>query len=151
MDQKLMIRLHERSPQERLLIAETLIHGVQKELPCPFPMQRRLYSEMTGEEFERWLYDHGICNPKVTERIDCDVVPRLIDEAIGEEIARRNGRYWTPGKPTNEAWHVLVTRDWGDGDLEVCEMDYMVCKTSPEFNDNVTAWMPLPEPYKEEE
>ena len=57
---------------------------------------------------------------------------------------------WIPGKPYT-ANHVLVTRRWQEDDLEVCELDYAVDKQIPGFVDNVTAWMPLPEPYKEGE
>lgn len=57
---------------------------------------------------------------------------------------------WIPGKP-DTARHVLVTRKWSEDDLEVCEMDYGVSVHSQNFVDNVIAWMPLPEPYKEDE
>lgn len=62
-----------------------------------------------------------------------------------EPVAR-----WIPGKPDG-ANHVLVTRQWQEDDLEVCELDYAVDKQMPGFVDNVSAWMPLPEPYKGEE
>lgn len=46
--------------------------------------QRILYANMSDAEFEKWLYEHGICNPNIHESIPCDAVPLLIDNAISE-------------------------------------------------------------------
>lgn len=54
-----------------------------KEMPSAEP-KRKIYANMSDEEFERWLYEHGICNPNIHESIPCDAVPLLIDNAINE-------------------------------------------------------------------
>lgn len=58
---------------------------------------------------------------------------------------------------------VLVTIKWDDGTYEVREMEYwkgkeaensddeVLRETARYTNAHVTAWMPLPKPYKEEE
>lgn len=48
------------------------------------------------------------------------------------------------------AEHVLVTLRWDEDDYEVTELDYGVdVACGGRFAKYVTAWMPLPEPYKE--
>ena len=54
-----------------------------RELPSA-QQQRILYANMSDAEFEKWLYEHGICNPNIHESIPCDAVPLLIDNAISE-------------------------------------------------------------------
>lgn len=54
-----------------------------KELPSAQP-ERVIYASMSDEEFEKWLYEHGICNPNIHESIPCAAVPLLIDYAISE-------------------------------------------------------------------
>ena len=46
--------------------------------------ERIIYGNMSDEEFEKWLYEHGICSPNIHESIPCDAVPLLIDNAISE-------------------------------------------------------------------
>ena len=72
---------------------------------------------------------------------------------------------WIPvDKCEPNKYHVLVTLKWADDDYEVSEIDYGVTKycaiskdpmDNPELNkkllDHITAWMPLPEPYKQKE
>ena len=74
-----------------------------------------------------------------------------------------NKTRWIPVKEQDYdgAAHVLVTVKWDDDDYEVMELDYSVAKYYAENGDDeryknwckaivehVTAWMPLPEPYK---
>lgn len=64
---------------------------------------------------------------------------------------------WIPiATEPNTADHVLVTYKWDDDDYEVSELDYWVTEYEAEKGnekckwliDHVTAWMPLPKPYK---
>lgn len=57
--------------------------GKIRELPSA-QQETNAYSNMSDEEFEEWLYKHGICNPDIHESIPCSVVPLLIDNAISE-------------------------------------------------------------------
>lgn len=77
-----------------------------KKLPSA-QQQRILYANMSDAEFEKWLYEHGICNPNIHESIPCDVVPLLIDYAISElpsaQPERKNGKWITvEGRLGNE-------------------------------------------------
>ena len=54
-----------------------------EQLP-PAQQERIIYGNMSDEEFEKWLYEHGICSPNIHESIPCDAVPLLIDNAISE-------------------------------------------------------------------
>lgn len=54
------------------------------------------YSNMSDEEFEEWLYKHGICNPDIHESIPCSAVPLLIDNAISELPSAEPKRIWHP-------------------------------------------------------
>ncbi len=47
-------------------------------------ISRQAAIEAIMEEFEKWLYGHGICSPNIHESIPCDAVPLLIDDAISE-------------------------------------------------------------------
>ena len=62
------------------------VEDVYKALNCIPSAQpeRILYANMSDAEFEKWLYEHGICHPNIHESIPCDVVPLLIDDAISE-------------------------------------------------------------------
>ena len=62
------------------------IEDVYKALNCIPSAQSEqiLYANMSDAEFEKWLYEHGICHPNIHESIPCDVVPLLIDNAISE-------------------------------------------------------------------
>lgn len=45
--------------------------------------------------------------------------------------------------------HVLVTLKWDEDDYEVTELDYWVdVRSGGRLARHVTAWMPMPEPYK---
>ena len=84
-------RLYETALNQGLLcesdmcqdIAENRIAIWLNEVPSAQP-ERIIYANMSDEEFERWLYEHGICNPNIHESIPCDAVPLLIDNAISE-------------------------------------------------------------------
>lgn len=54
-----------------------------KKRPSAEP-ERKIYAEMPDEEFEKWLYEHGICHPDINETISCKAVQLLIDDAINE-------------------------------------------------------------------
>lgn len=54
-----------------------------KKLPSAEP-ERKVFREMSDTEFEKWLHEHGICNPDIHESIPCDAIPSLIDFAINE-------------------------------------------------------------------
>lgn len=58
---------------------------------------------------------------------------------------------WRVGKPPEGmAKHVLVTLKWDVGDYETTELDYGVdVANGGRFAKYVTAWQPLPKPYKD--
>lgn len=68
---------------------------------------------------------------------------------------------WIPikEKEPDTCDHVLVVFDWGDGDLEVSELDYAMTKYMAKEGDKynikmleaVIAWQYMPEPYREEQ
>ena len=58
-------------------------------LPSAQP-ERTVYENMSDEQFEEWLYEHGICNPDIHESIPCSVVPLLIDNAINELLPQEH-------------------------------------------------------------
>ena len=68
------------------------VYRTLKQLQSALPLVKKtsaqpeqiIYANMSDEEFERWLYEHGICNPNIHESIPCDAVPLLIDNAISE-------------------------------------------------------------------
>ena len=62
---------------------DTRYYWAIKNLPSAQP-ERILYANMSDAEFEKWLYEHGICHPNIHESIPCDAVPLLIDNAISE-------------------------------------------------------------------
>ena len=70
---------------------ETLLTGFVRSIAVrairgvPFAQpEQKIYRSMSEEEFEAWLYNHGICHPDIHESIACDIVPSLIDDAINE-------------------------------------------------------------------
>lgn len=67
---------------------------VFKLLPSVQP-ERIIYTNMSDKEFEKWLYEHGICQPNINEPIQCKIVPMLIDDAISElpSVQERKGRW----------------------------------------------------------
>lgn len=73
-----------------------LARNIIEDLPSA-QQQRILYANMSDAEFEKWLYEHGICNPNIHESIPCDVVPLLIDYAISEppsaQPQRKKGKW----------------------------------------------------------
>ena len=62
---------------------KTLAKTMIESLPSA-QQERIIYGNMSDEEFEKWLYGHGICSPNIREPIPCSVVPLLIDNAISE-------------------------------------------------------------------
>lgn len=128
--------------------------GVIEDLPSAQP-ERIIYANMSDKEFEKWLYEHGICNPNIHESIPCTSVPLLIDVAINELPSTQPERKteWIPCSErlpeirvdvlvTSCTGHVFVAErtnmDWNDWAGEwTFEMD------------DIIAWLPLPEPYKE--
>ena len=66
--------------------------------------EQKIYRSMSGEEFEAWLYNHGICHPDIHESIACDIVPSLIDDAINE----------LPPAPPYYATGFWLIRKWSD-------------------------------------
>ena len=72
-------------------------------LPSAQPEQK-IYHSMSEEEFEAWLYNHGICHPDIHESIACDIVPLLIDDAINE----------LPPAPPYYVTGFWLIRKWGD-------------------------------------
>ena len=62
---------------------KTLAKAMIESLPSA-QQERIIYGNMSDEEFEKWLYGHGICSPNIREPIPCAVVPLLIDNAISE-------------------------------------------------------------------
>ena len=66
-------------------VAEILLKSVPSAQP-----ERTVYENMSDEQFEEWLYEHGICNPDIHESIPCSVVPLLIDNAINELLPQEH-------------------------------------------------------------
>ena len=70
---------------EDMCVFEILSHIELEIGNLPSAQQERIiYGNMSDEEFEKWLYGHGICSPNIREPIPCAVVPLLIDNAISE-------------------------------------------------------------------
>lgn len=67
--------------------------------------EQKIYRSMSEEEFEAWLYNHGICHPDIHESIACDIVPSLIDDAINE---------LSPAPLPECATGFWLIRRWGD-------------------------------------
>lgn len=47
-------------------------------------LEKKIFEKMPDTEFEKWLYEHGICHPDIHDSIPCEAVPLLIDNAINE-------------------------------------------------------------------
>lgn len=78
------------------LIDSDVVYEVLEELPSAQP-EKKVFGNMSDEEFEKWLYEHGICHPDIHESISCDVVPLLIDNAINElPSVQRRGKWIYP-------------------------------------------------------
>ena len=121
---------------------------VIKAVPSAQP-EKRVFGNMSDAEFEKWLYEHGICHPDIHESISCDVVPLLIDNAISELPSAPRWIPVTERLPDVDI-PVLVTDDaggWTTIEVDKCgvydESDERFWYTSQ----NVTAWMPLPKPW----
>lgn len=127
-------------------------------LPSAEP-ERIIYANMSDEEFEKWLYEHGICNPDIHDSIPCSAVPMLIDNAISYlpsaepewiPVSDRLPVVDIPVLVTNgsEMWvcSLFESPDLQDGEYQ-WEDNYGHWQ---DF-DAWTAWMPLPEPYKDGE
>ena len=72
------------SEQDKLLLkVNKAVCNKLREMPSAQP-ERKIFEEMSDIEFEKWLYEHGICNPDIHESISCSIVPLLIDNAINE-------------------------------------------------------------------
>ena len=143
-----------------------------EQLP-PAQQERIIYGNMSDEEFEKWLYGHGICSPNIHESIPCDAVPLLIDNAISELPSAQPEQRWIPcsERLPEIKQHVLlscydrviygrmISEDGNSGYpvFEICdsvgEKRPIVLETTvhSEFTTSrIIAWMPLPEPYKAE-
>jgi hypothetical protein len=71
--------------------------------------ERKIYAKMSDEEFEKWLYEHGICHTDVHETISCKAVQLLIDYAINELPSAEPERVWHPvEKPPAHHKDVIV-------------------------------------------
>ena len=79
----------------------------------------------------------------------------LINEAADtiEELSAKLSAEWIPVEerlPENDK-PVLVTVDWDHDDLEVCTAEYWHDGDGwANLEDYITAWMPLPEPFRGE-
>ena len=121
--------------------------------------ERIIYGNMSDEEFEKWLYGHGICSPNIHESIPCDVVPLLIDNAISELPSAQPEQRWIPcsERLPKDKTYVLTTikipnriahvrSGWYEGGFIHNDNGDVWKATDME----VIAWMPLPDPYKTE-
>ena len=66
-----------------------LVKDRLERLPSAQP-ERTVYENMSDEQFEEWLYEHGICHPDIHESIPCSAVPLLIDNAINELLPQEH-------------------------------------------------------------
>lgn len=79
--------------------------------------------------------------------------------SVYRRLMEQGKQRWIPiSEMEPGAEHVLVTLRWDADDLEVAELDYWAEKDASERFDvarrtleHITAWMPLPEPYKGEQ
>ena len=72
---------------EGFMAAIDKVGWILKEWLPPAEPERKIYANMPDADFEKWLHDHGICNPNIHEAIPCSCVPLLIDSAINEIIS----------------------------------------------------------------
>ena len=68
--------------------------------------EQKIFEEMSDTEFEKWLYEHGICNPDIHESISCSIVPLLIDNAINELSAEPSSK-----RESKRGWYQKGYRD----------------------------------------
>ena len=69
--------------EKGITVSRANVDSMLKSL-LPAQPEQKIYRSMSEEEFEAWLYNHGICHPDIHEPIACDIVPSLIDDAINE-------------------------------------------------------------------
>ena len=135
--------------------------------------ERIIYGNMSDEEFEKWLYEHGICSPNIHESIPCDAVPLLIDNAISELPSAQPEQRWIPCSerlPEERDWYLGIFKepdtgwinpipficDYVGSETKATTKEYWILRgftdsderTDYYFNLECVAWMPLPEPYK---
>lgn len=95
-----------------------------RDMPSAQP-ERKIYSNMTAEDFEEWLRRNGICHPNIHEDISCSVVPLLIDDAINEVLSaqpeRKKGK-WVHNSPVTMKCNRcgLVIKDWDWHRFKIC-------------------------------
>lgn len=131
-------------------------------LPSAQP-ERIIYANMSDEEFEKWLYEHGICNPDIHDSIPCSAVPLLIDNAISEVSSAQPEQRWIPCRerlPENEVRKLVqldngwIVAAWWDGkDWYAVPLMYNEFDERCSLGDGgycVLAWSECPEPYKGE-
>lgn len=102
---------------------------------------------MPTKDFKEWAKRVRETNPNVIV-IPCDA-----------EVVSADAEWIPIATEPNTSDHVLVTYKWDGDDYEVSELDYWVTEYEAEKGneeckwliDHVTAWMPLPKPYKESE
>ena len=121
--------------------------------------ERIIYGNMSDEEFEKWLYGHGICSPNIHESIPCDAVPLLIDNAISELLSAQPEQRWIPVTERlpdkNGKYLCSIQSNFKRKKImriSTTDFESGINRWSPDcmaFKDRVIAWMPLPEPYKE--
>ena len=87
--------------EQVLIDRDDTIEIFAKHIRASAQPEQKTFSSMTNIEFEKWLYDHGICHPDVYEFIPCRLVPMLIDNAINELPSAQPEQRWTPCKVQN--------------------------------------------------
>lgn len=88
--------------------------------------ERTVYENMSDEQFEEWLYEHGICNPDIHESIPCSIVPLLIDNAINELLPQEHKIILC-----KDCVHWVRTcgdNQWGLGDCDVFDKHLVMCE-----------------------
>ena len=139
---------------------KTLAKTMIESLPSA-QQERIIYGNMSDEEFEKWLYGHGICSPNIRESIPCDAVPLLIDNAISELPSARPEQRWIPCSERlpdkNGKYLCSIQSNFKRKKImriSTTDFESGINRWSPDcmaFKDRVIAWMPLPEPYKEDD
>ena len=89
--------------EKGITVSRANVDSMLKSL-LPVQPEQKIYRNMSEEEFEAWLYNHGICHPDIHESIACDIVPSLIDDAINE----------LPPAPPYYVTGFWLIRKWGD-------------------------------------
>ena len=141
---------------------KTLAKTMIESLPSA-QQERIIYGNMSDEEFEKWLYGHGICSPNIREPIPCSVVPLLIDNAISELPSAQPEQRWIPvaeRMPEDEGPY-LVYGDFPDNGYLIAyakrilnwkKMNFFIAPfwNSPSEVIHAQAWCKLPSPYRAE-